>query len=202
VLNSVRDLNHGSFRNGFEPPFSIVKSMHNFAQPGRSSAVDGFMVVDDIGQVIAERILKRSLNGEDPKEVIIRLGKPQPFPTSNGLQKPESSGDTLEFPEERSRRWLCQDLHAQSCTIKKGKSSVLMINNLLSLNGIAGPRTRNGFEPPNRRVAVSPPRPLEHRRRVSMLASPARPLFAFEQTPRYTQGFQILNSVGDFRGSM
>jgi hypothetical protein len=40
--------------------FSLMKSMHNFAQ-FRS-------IVDDIGQVIAGRIVKASLNGEDPKE--------------------------------------------------------------------------------------------------------------------------------------
>src|SRR5260370_56237 len=46
------------------------------------------MVIDDIGQVIAERILKRSVNGKDPKEVIIRLGRPQPFLEDSGFYSP------------------------------------------------------------------------------------------------------------------
>lgn len=37
------------------------------------------METEDIGEVIAERVLKLSLNGQEPQEVIVRLGKPRPF---------------------------------------------------------------------------------------------------------------------------
>ncbi len=46
------------------------------------------MVIDDIGQVIAERVLKRSVNGEAPHDVIVRLGKPQPLPDHDGFFSP------------------------------------------------------------------------------------------------------------------
>lgn len=46
------------------------------------------MVIDDIGEVIAERILKRSVNGGDPGTVIVRLGKPQPFLDAPGFYSP------------------------------------------------------------------------------------------------------------------
>jgi hypothetical protein len=38
------------------------------------------MAVEDIGEVIAERVVKRSANGGEPTNVVIRLGKPRPSP--------------------------------------------------------------------------------------------------------------------------
>src|SRR6185312_8565280 len=49
---------------------------------------DVYMVIDDLGEVIAERTLKRSVNNEDPTDVIVRLGKPQPFPDDSGFYSP------------------------------------------------------------------------------------------------------------------
>src|SRR6185437_5987861 len=49
---------------------------------------DVYMVIDDIGEVIAERTLKRSVDGEDPTDVIVRLGKPQPFPDDSAFYSP------------------------------------------------------------------------------------------------------------------
>jgi hypothetical protein len=46
------------------------------------------MQLDTIGEVIAERVLKRSVNGSEAQEVIVRLGKPQPFPDGNGWFSP------------------------------------------------------------------------------------------------------------------
>ena len=46
------------------------------------------MVVNDIGDVIAERILKRSVNGGHAEDVIIRLGKPQQFSDNSGFYSP------------------------------------------------------------------------------------------------------------------
>lgn len=42
----------------------------------------------EIGEVIAERVLRRAVNGENPKDVIVRLGKPQPFPDGSGFYSP------------------------------------------------------------------------------------------------------------------
>lgn len=46
------------------------------------------MVLEDIGEVIAERVLHRAVNGESPKDVIVRLGKPQPHSDGSGFFSP------------------------------------------------------------------------------------------------------------------
>jgi hypothetical protein len=46
------------------------------------------MELDSIGEIIAERVLKRSVNGGEPRDVIVRLGKPQQFPDGNGWFSP------------------------------------------------------------------------------------------------------------------
>ena len=46
------------------------------------------MEIDDIGDVIAERTLKRSVDGRDPGDVVVRLGKPQPRPDGSGFFSP------------------------------------------------------------------------------------------------------------------
>jgi hypothetical protein len=46
------------------------------------------MELDSIGEVIAERVLKRSVNGGEPQDVVVRLGKPQPFPDGSGYFSP------------------------------------------------------------------------------------------------------------------
>ena len=46
------------------------------------------MEVESIGEVIAERVLTRSIDGGDPTEVIVRLGKPQPFQDGSGYFSP------------------------------------------------------------------------------------------------------------------
>jgi len=46
------------------------------------------MVIDDIGEVIAERTLERSVNGGAPDTVAVRLGKPQPFLDAPGFYSP------------------------------------------------------------------------------------------------------------------
>ena len=46
------------------------------------------MIVEEIGELIAERVLHRAVNGESPKDVIVRLGKPQPFPDGSGFFTP------------------------------------------------------------------------------------------------------------------
>ena len=46
------------------------------------------MELESIGEVIAERVLKRSVNGRETRDVIVRLGKPQPFPDGNGYFSP------------------------------------------------------------------------------------------------------------------
>ena len=38
------------------------------------------MEIEDIGEVIAERVLKRSVNRTEPKDVVVRLGKPRQYP--------------------------------------------------------------------------------------------------------------------------
>jgi hypothetical protein len=42
------------------------------------------MQLDDIGEVIAERTLKRSVNGGQATDVIVRLGRPRPFDDRSG----------------------------------------------------------------------------------------------------------------------
>jgi hypothetical protein len=46
------------------------------------------MMIDDIGEVIAERTLKRPVDGGDPGTVVVRLGKPQPFLDASGFYSP------------------------------------------------------------------------------------------------------------------
>jgi hypothetical protein len=43
------------------------------------------MKVEEIGEVIAERVVHRAVNGESPTDVIVRLGKPEPFPDGSGF---------------------------------------------------------------------------------------------------------------------
>ncbi|MFY9724250.1 MAG: hypothetical protein WB579_11260 [Bryobacteraceae bacterium] len=38
------------------------------------------MEIEDIGEVIAERVLKRSVNHTEPQDVVVRLGKPRQYP--------------------------------------------------------------------------------------------------------------------------
>ena len=46
------------------------------------------MELDSVGEIIAERVLKRSVNGGKPQDVTVRLGKPQQFPDGNGWFSP------------------------------------------------------------------------------------------------------------------
>jgi hypothetical protein len=47
-----------------------------------------FMEIEDIGEVIAERVLKRSINHAEPQDVVVRLGKPRPYPDGDGYLCP------------------------------------------------------------------------------------------------------------------
>jgi hypothetical protein len=46
------------------------------------------MELDSIGEVIAERALKRSVDGGAPQDVIVRLGKPRAFDDGSGYFSP------------------------------------------------------------------------------------------------------------------
>jgi len=42
------------------------------------------METEAIGEVIAERVLRRSVNNAEPQDVVVRLGKPRPYPDGSG----------------------------------------------------------------------------------------------------------------------
>jgi hypothetical protein len=46
------------------------------------------MVIEDIGEVIAERTLMKPVRGGEPGIVVVRLGKPRPFPDASGFYSP------------------------------------------------------------------------------------------------------------------
>jgi hypothetical protein len=52
-----------------------------------------FMEIKDIGEVIAERVLKRSVSDREPQDVVVRLGKPQQYPDGTAYFSPfETTG--------------------------------------------------------------------------------------------------------------